>query len=260
MEAYTSLKIFEDPVSEDFNSGKIVFRTKSEFNDILVLDKDNIRHLYFLGGKHCKTQSAINISNLKEDVFECNKIMKHSLDLVVSPKRVLVIGMGAGIIPRYVSERLPEITIDVVDIDKEIFFIAEEYFHFNKTENTNYLVGDCYQVCREIKTKYDIIISDIFSKDYIPYQAMSLEFFQTIKTILLEKGIYCCNSAGWHVSFDSHIYTLSNVFGDNIWVINDSKDLGNSVMFCSNGKIKMDFPKYDLSNISNKIVNRLFCR
>lgn len=261
MEAHTLLKDLHELLKDKFRSGKIVFRVKSEFNDILVLDNENIRHLYFLGGKYAENQSAINLTNLKEDIFKCNVMMKRSLEFVVNPKRILVIGMGAGVIPRYISEEFPDTIVDIVDIDSEVFSIAEKYFYFNKKENINYIVGDCYQVCSTLKFDYDIIISDAFSKDYIPFHAMSLEFFEIINKILSDKGVYCCNVANFHPSFESHVYTLSHVFGDNIRML-EMDGVGNSIIFCSKCEFKVDIPEFDLSKISDshKFLHKLFFR
>ena len=67
------------------------------------------------------------------------------------PRKVLFIGLGAGIMPRFVRKISPATGIDIVEIDGEIPGIAEQYFGFKKDDKINITIGDGRDLSTGIK-------------------------------------------------------------------------------------------------------------
>jgi spermidine synthase len=104
----------------------------------------------------------------------------------------LVIGLGAGIIPRWYEQ--VGITTDVVDIDPKIFAIAKQYFGLNLSGNQ--YVQDARYFLRSTTASYDYIILDVFNGDTTPSHLLSLEALQLTKNRLNHRGILGINLVG----------------------------------------------------------------
>ena len=119
-------------------------------------------------------------------------------------KRCLMIGLGAGIIPRWYEQK--GIITDVVDIDPAIFDVAEEYFNLS-LKGTKY-VQDARFFLRTSEEKYDYIVLDVFNGDTTPGHLLSLEALQLVRERLNEGGILGINLVG---SLDKETYMTASV-------------------------------------------------
>ena len=130
------------------------------------------------------------------------------------PRRVLFIGLGAGIIPRFIRKHFPATIIDVIEIDGEIPGIAEQYFAFKKDDNTNISIGDGRDFINRNKVKYDIIFIDAYSAENIPFQLTTEEFYRRILASLTPGGMMTANIAnlGKPDFIASELKTVQSVF------------------------------------------------
>ncbi len=131
-----------------------------------------------------------------------------------SPKRVLFIGLGAGIMPRFLRKQFPETIIDIVEIDGDILGIAENYFGFKKDDRMNIRIGDGRDFINRTKEKYDIIFIDAYSATNIPFQLTTVEFYRKVRDALSPSGIMTANIAnlGKPKFISSELKTVLDVF------------------------------------------------
>jgi spermidine synthase len=98
--------------------------------------------------------------------------MLSSLHFVENPKKILILGMGIGTLSKTLAEILPESQIDVVDINSNLLEINKKYFDFDieKYKNVFFYHEDAFEYLKNLnkEIKYDIIIGDVFDKQYIP--------------------------------------------------------------------------------------------
>lgn len=110
---------------------------------------------------------------------------------------ILVIGSGAGTIPHwlyvYVQPRMPDLTIEAVEIDPSASDIGEEWFG---------TAGDDFEVTNadgriflaNSSDTYDIIITDTYSNQiYIPFHLTTVEYFTALREHLNPGGIIALN-------------------------------------------------------------------
>jgi len=107
-------------------------------------------------------------------------------------KRCLVIGLGAGLIPRWYEKQ--GVITDVVDIDPLIFDIAKNYFDFELTGDA--IVSDARYYLSNIQQQYDYLILDVFSGDLTPGHLVSREAFELMSQRLNANGILAMNLIG----------------------------------------------------------------
>ncbi|MDA8239988.1 MAG: fused MFS/spermidine synthase [Nitrospiraceae bacterium] len=107
-------------------------------------------------------------------------------------KDCLVIGLGAGLIPKWYRER--GVRTEVVDIDPKVVGIAQKYFGF-WTEN-GVVISDARYYLASTKKKFDYIVVDVFNGDTTPGHLLSLEAFRLLRERLTDRGIVAFNLIG----------------------------------------------------------------
>lgn len=131
-----------------------------------------------------------------------------------APQRVLFIGLGAGIVPRFVRERFPLAYIDIVEIDPEIPAIAEGYLGFRPDDRMKVITADGRDFINRTKEKYDLIFVDAYTAVEIPFQLTTVEFFRRVQSALAPGGLMLANVAnlGKKGFIGSEIRTAREVF------------------------------------------------
>jgi spermidine synthase len=129
-------------------------------------------------------------------------------------KRCLVIGLGAGIVPRWYQAR--GIATDVVDIDPDVVALARRYFDFDGRARV--FVEDARTFLGRAGERYDYLILDVFNGDTTPGHLLSLEAMRLAKARLNDRGVAAINligSLGEHAQMThAVINTLRAVFAN----------------------------------------------
>ena len=108
-------------------------------------------------------------------------------------KDVLFIGLGSGIIVNQYEEFLNLKTVDIVDIEENIFYIAQKYFNFKTSEKQNFILQDALIYLKSTKKKYDSIIVDVAGNEGIDERFCDSEYLNLIKNRLKKEGIFVSN-------------------------------------------------------------------
>ena len=108
---------------------------------------------------------------------------------------VLIIGLGAGEIPRFLSRI--GYRSDVVEIDPKVELMAVKYFDFNK-EFGKVIIDDGRRYIRNCGKKYDLIFLDVASGGTQPWYFFTKEAFQEMAKILKPDGILGINFLGFY--------------------------------------------------------------
>ena len=106
-------------------------------------------------------------------------------------RHVLVLGLGAGIVPARMSGKGSAVT--VVELDQGVIEAAREYYNF-KTASINLVQEDARTFVRHCPQYYDTVIVDLFHGDGIPDYLMTAEFFADIKACMTHAGTLVMNT------------------------------------------------------------------
>jgi spermidine synthase len=112
------------------------------------------------------------------------------------PGRILIIGLGAGILPHIFHYLSPNTIIDVVEIDPVVINFAKKYFDFNMKNSTIRLYAEDGRrfVERQRSNQYDVIIIDVFTvHTHIPHALRTVECFVEYLRILKPTGLVSAN-------------------------------------------------------------------
>jgi spermidine synthase len=109
-------------------------------------------------------------------------------------------------LPRFFSEKAPEIATTTVEIDPEIVRVAREYFDFRPDSNDRVLVGDGRsQLVRE-KGPWDAIFLDAYFSDSLPFHLTTREFFELCRDRLAPGGVFAGNIVGLTMGRDQRLF------------------------------------------------------
>jgi len=205
-------------MAADGGLGRSVYRKNSLYHRIFVYKQGSVVTLQFGKRSNIAVQSRVNLDDMREHMIEYTKMTFCGLLYAPEPKKVLVLGLGGGVIPRDMHHYLPELEIDVVDIDPEILPVARRFFGFREDDKLKVHIDDGRMfVKKQLKLepvpKYDIIILDAFNGDYIPFHLMTKEFLEELKGVLTEDGVVVANVFSSNRLYDAELKTFLAVFG-----------------------------------------------
>lgn len=198
--------------------GRLIYRKNSLYHRIFVYQRGSVVTLQFGRKPPVHMQSQVNLNNLRKHMLEYTMLAFCGLLYKSQPQRMLVLGLGGGVIPREMHHYFPEIEIHVVEIDPEIPMIAKRFFGFREDEKLRVHIADGRmfikkQLRREPVPKYDLVILDAFNSDYIPFHLMTKEFLEQVKGVLAEDGVVVANVFYSNRLFDAELRTFLAAFG-----------------------------------------------
>ncbi len=224
------------------------------------LNGESVRMFEISGG----FSSAIYTDKDKENepVFEYYLGYNTVFDAKSDIRDTCMIGGGGYAYPRYVISHYPDVSMDVVEIDKGVTNAALNYFglkdfidEYNDGRLSLYN-EDGRQYLSDISNKYDVIFNDSFSGQAPARVLCSIEAAECIKGALKTDGIYAANVFGEfdgykHFFLESEIKTLLSVF-DHVWVY-DVPETTNTIIIASDYYYVFDndnFTDFELDNDS----------
>lgn len=197
-------------------SGNLVYQKETPYSHLDVVDSlgDNKRALFLDGTMH----SIMNKSEPSELLIYTRYF---PVGFVFNPaaKHVLFVGGGGFSGPKYFLARHPDVTVDVVEIDPTVIDVAQKYFNITKNPRLNIYNDDARDyLSKTSNPKYDIIVLDAYSRNYIPFHLMTLEYYQLLYNKLsTPNGVVISNQVGSLEGDTSNLYraaykTISQVF------------------------------------------------
>lgn len=216
----------------------VLFEKQTQYFLVTVEeDSRGFRHMVFNPNKG--SQGIWNPNSPDELISNYCRFTSIFLPAIAHPpKRVLFIGLGAGVVPRFLRKQFPETVIDIVEIDGDIPGIAEKYFGFKKDDRMNISIGDGRDFINRTREKYDIVFIDAYSATNIPFQLTTAEFYRKVHDSLSPSGIMTANIAnlGKPKFISSELKTVLGVFPNLAVFI--CGNLTNYILFApANGKL-----------------------
>ena len=154
-------------------------------------------------------------------------------------RKVGIIGLGAGTIPREFSAIYGHIAIDGVEIDGTIVDLAQHYFHMNEP-NLHVIVEDGRYFLQTTKQQYDLIGIDAYQQPYVPFQLTTTEFFHEVRSHLTPTGVAVVNAGRSCCDFrlvEALAQTMRSTFA-NVYII-DSQRFENSLVIGTNARTSL---------------------
>lgn len=195
------------------HSGTVVYEKETLYSHLDVTDSGNIRTLYLNGLPH----SAMYRDDPNELVVTYTKYFHLGFAFNDDIRNVLFIGGGGFSGPKNFLATYPDVNIDVVEIDADVIDVAKQYFFLSSDSRLRIFNEDARSFLTRTDQNYDLIVLDAFSKTYVPFHLMTLEYFEILDEKLTPEGIIVSNLIGTMSGDTSNLVravyrTMSQVF------------------------------------------------
>lgn len=196
----------------DGTRATVLAKRDSFYGNLRVVD-------YQYGSRHIRELMIDGLIQGGSDVATGLSIYEYIYPMQFLPRALhpegrssLVIGLGAGFIPRWYAAR--GVRTEVVDIDPEVVNLARKYFRFPAEIPVH--VQDARHFLASSVKNFDYILLDVFNGDTTPAHLLSVEAMRLLAQRLSSQGVLAVNLAGslQHENFmtTSVIRTLQTVF------------------------------------------------
>ncbi|MBI3975829.1 MAG: fused MFS/spermidine synthase [Armatimonadetes bacterium] len=186
------LTILAAPAQTAPSEPKVLYEKDSIYHRILVVDDGGARYLRF----DRSFQGGMYLSNSYESPFKYTDYIHVAWVFHPQIKRVLVIGLGAGSIPKRFWRDYPEVTIDVVELDPAVVDVAKRFFEVKEDARLRITVQDGRLFLRRSEARYDLIVMDAYFAEGIPFHLATREFFELARAHLTPGGLIAANIVG----------------------------------------------------------------
>ncbi len=205
--------ILSIPLLASLPPAKVLYDGDSLYHHIRVTEVAGYRYLSF--DRTRGSQSATNVNDPYELKYPYTRAMFLALGFLERlPEKVLFVGLGGGSMPKVMAKHMPDVKIDIAEIDKEVVDVAQKYFFFKPTGNTSVYIQDGRQFLRRSREQYDIIFLDAYNNDAIPFHLTTKEFFEIVKKSIKPDGAVVANVWGPRTNqfYTSQVKTYQEVF------------------------------------------------
>lgn len=168
---------------------RTILQKDTFYHRIRVEEDDEARYIYF----DRTLQSAMNLKDPTALRLIYSRYTSLGFAFRPDAKKMLIIGLGGGSIPKKVQKEFPHMEIDAVEIDPEVIKIAKDHFNVKENKNLRLHAQDGRLFLTRTQTQYDIILLDAYFTDAMPFHLATKEFFQLAQKKLTSNGIVVAN-------------------------------------------------------------------
>jgi spermidine synthase len=208
---------------------------ESAYGRIVVLDNPAKRYLLVNG-----TSQSVMEKDGGESESQYIRGLEWSRALRPGAKRALVIGLGAGLLPKALERR--GLTVDAFEIDPAIAAVARSEFGYEPRGRL--LVGDGRALLESGLGPWDLIYLDAFGAESPPAHLFTTEAFARVRDSLSAHGVFAVDIVSALAPPDDRpwkaVYrTLSGVFPNvRAFIASDPNGgLANILLFASTGPL-----------------------
>ena len=235
------------------------------YEKLIIFDSEfNGRPVRFF--QQDRSNSGAMFLDSDELVYDYTKY--YTLYQVFKPKikESLIIGGGAYSIPKAILDELPDVNVDVAEIEPSLFDLGGKFFKVPDSKRLKNYLEDGRRFLHDVNKKYDLIISDVYYSLYsIPAHFTTEEFFKIVKDKLENEGIFIANLIG-DLSRQppslifSEIKTFQSAFPNSyFFAVESPKSLAsqNIIFVGYNSNRKVDFNNLKIKESKNQIIRTL---
>ena len=167
------------------------------------------------------------------------------------PRRVLLIGLGAASLTKFLWRYRPDAKLTVVEIDPQVEAVARQFFKLpDDPQRIQIHHADGADFIIQTKQKYDLILVDGFDSKARAGRLDTLPFYLNCKARLAKEGLLCINLLARRKSFNHSIQQIKEAFDGHV-ISFPSRDEGNAIAIAGLTQIDavLSTPTFSLSEL-----------
>ncbi len=209
--AARSAEIFDRAALLAREDGQLA-HVEGQYNDIYVVKRGNelLMTARLKGWNY--TESRINLAD--PDVVPANYLRLMTAALAYAPQadKVLLVGLGGGVLTSYLGRFLHDARLDSIEIDPGVIDAAKTWFSVKETERMRVIGSDGRVFLNRTRNLYDVALIDAYIGGSVPFHLMTKEFYTLLKRRLAPGGAAVFNIHEPNRLFPVSVRTLQTVF------------------------------------------------
>ncbi|XP_060888061.1 eEF1A lysine and N-terminal methyltransferase [Labrus mixtus] len=119
------------------------------------------------------------------------------------PVSVLLVGLGGGGLPQFLRDFVPNVCVEVVELDPVVLEVAKEWFGFRPDDRLTVTLGDGLERITALQEEgahlFDVIMFDVDNKDSSvgmscpPAAFVETPILQKVSSLLTPRGVFTLN-------------------------------------------------------------------
>ncbi|MDR3212524.1 MAG: spermidine synthase [Azoarcus sp.] len=151
------------------------------------------------------------------------------------PRRILLIGLGAASLAKFVHRHCLQARIDVVEIEPEVVAAARQFFYLPREDERFAIhVADGAQYVLTGDARYDYVLVDGYDRKARTGALDALPFHQALRARLSDEGLAAYNLLGQARGHEASVARIVDAFGGRASAF-PSCDSGNVIVFAATG-------------------------
>jgi spermidine synthase len=212
------------------------YQTISMSFSIDIREKDGLRTLHF---ETERVQGAMRLARPWELVLEYTREMMACLllrDENIFPRRILLIGLGAGSQAKFLYRHCPLAQLTVVEIEPRVVAMARQYFELpDDPARLNIVIGDGFEFMQNTDQTFDLILVDGFNEHAHPGELNTLPFYRACRARLNKQGLLAVNLIGLSNNSKGGFAHIESAFEHRAVLFPRCKS-GNTIAFAATGE------------------------
>ncbi len=236
------------------NFERIVVSQGSKLNNLIIITSCGSKRRMRFNSLSNGAQSEIDLNKIDYPSHEYIQLMIISFiyyPINLKEKKILIIGLGGGILPRAIRKINSNDEITIVEIDPLVYEMAKKYFYFKEDSKMKVYICDGWIFLNNLLNNqyYDLIFVDAYdSFNSLPNKMKKKEFLFLLKNHLNPNGGFIIfNLVCIYQSYFNIRNNIYSIFGLNHLVIFRSNDYLNIIIIASTFQSSMD-NNFDLND------------
>ena len=183
------------------HNGKLIYEKETLFSHLDIVEYGSNISMYLDGMRH----SSMNVNDPLDLVIDYTEYFHLGMLFNPSATNVLFVGGGGFTGPKNFLALYPDTKIDVIEIDPDVINAAKTFFNLKEDPRLQIFIDDARKHLYTFDKKYDLIILDAYSANYVPYHLLTHEFYQIMEQRLEPEGVVVSNIIGSIEGKDSQL-------------------------------------------------------
>jgi spermidine synthase len=151
------------------------------------------------------------------------------------PRKVLLIGLGAASLTKFLYRNFPLAHLTVVEIEPGVVAAARQFFKLPEDRRRlNIVIGDGVEYVLNSGKKFDLILVDGYDENASSGALDTLPFYQACRARLSKAGIMSVNLLTSNRRFNGSITRIAEAFDDRVLAF-PSCESGNAIALAAEG-------------------------
>ncbi len=175
--------------------GLLIHQEQDEQGLIEIVEKNGVRALHFGSSSQ---QSSLSLTKHNELHARYARAMMAWMLFKERPENVLMIGLGGGVIAKYMLYHFDNCQMKVIEFRQAMLKVARRFFGLPLHRNLKVKIADGADYINQQTTpaQHDLIFIDAFDAEGMSEIVQGLDFFKRCKELLSADGILVINLWG----------------------------------------------------------------